>query len=211
MAQRQDVTLSFVEVVSAGALHEVERLPGVLSVEPARSVPARLRVGNRSRQVGIVGLPARSRLHRVVDASGTAVALPPGGLVLSQKLAEILDVRPQDAVMVEVLEGARPVRRVVVVDLVEEYMGTSAYMEISALHDLMHEADNLSGAVVEVDPARVDALYHRLKTVPAIAGVAVTQAVLDSFNTTIEQNMNLIVFFNVLFSSIIAIGVVYNA
>jgi putative ABC transport system permease protein len=84
-------------------------------------------------------------------------------------------------------------------------------MEISALHDLMHEADNLSGAVVEVDPARLDALYRRLKAVPAIAGVAVTQAVLDSFNTTIEQNMNLIVFFNVLFSSIIAIGVVYNA
>jgi putative ABC transport system permease protein len=211
MAQRQDVTLSFVEVVSARALHEVERLPGVLSVEPSRSVPARLRVGNRSRQVGIVGLPAQSRLNRVIDASGTAVVLPPGGLVLSQKLAEILDVRPQDSVLVEVLEGARPVRRVVVVDLVEEYMGTSAYMEISALHNLMHEADNLSGAVIEVDSARVDALYRRLKTVPAIAGVAVTRAILDSFNTTIEQNMNLIVFFNVLFSSIIAIGVVYNA
>jgi putative ABC transport system permease protein len=75
----------------------------------------------------------------------------------------------------------------------------------------MHEADNLSGAVVEVDPAQVDALYRRLKAVPAVAGVAVTQAVLDSFNTTIEQNMNLIVFFNVLFSSVIAIGVVYNA
>jgi putative ABC transport system permease protein len=174
-------------------------------------VPARLRVGNRSRQVGIVGLPAQSRLNRVIDASGTAVVLPPGGLVLSQKLAEILDVRPQDSVLVEVLEGARPVRRVVVVDLVEEYMGTSAYMEISALHNLMHEADNLSGAVIEVDSARVDALYRRLKTVPAIAGVAVTRAILDSFNTTIEQNMNLIVFFNVLFSSIIAIGVVYNA
>jgi putative ABC transport system permease protein len=211
MARRQDVTLSFVEVVSAGALHEVERLPGVLAVEPSRSVPARLRVGNRSRQIGIVGLPERPRLNRVVDASGEAVELPPDGLVLSGKLAEILNVRPMDFVTVEVLEGARPVRRVMVADLVDEYMGIAAYMELSALHKLMREADNLSGAVVEVDPAQADALYRRLKAVPAVAGVAVTQAVLDSFNTTIEQNMNLIVFFNVLFSSVIAIGVVYNA
>jgi putative ABC transport system permease protein len=210
-ARRQDVTLSFVEVVSAGALHEVARLPGVLAVEPARTVPARLSVGNRSRQVGIVGLPARARLNRVVDASAGPIELPPDGLVLSEKLAEILDVRPPQSVVVEVLEGPRPVRRLVVADLVDEYMGTAAYMELSALHRLVYEADNLSGAAVKVDPARLEALYRRLKAVPAIGGVAVTQAVLDSFNTTIEQNMNLIVFFNVLFSSVIAIGVVYNA
>jgi putative ABC transport system permease protein len=211
MSRRQDLTLNFVQVVSSRALHEVERLPGVLAVEPSRSVPVRLSAGSRSRQVAIIGLPAHARLSRVVDASEGAIELPPGGLVLSQKLAELLDVRVQESVIVEVLEGTRPVRRVVVSNLVNEYMGTAAYMELSALHDLVYEAENLSGAVLEVDPAYVDALYRRLKAVPAVAGVAVTQAILDSFNTTIEQNMNLIVFFNVLFSSIIAIGVVYNA
>jgi len=211
LAQRQDVTLSFVEPLSARALHEVTRLPGVLSAEPSRSVPARLRVGNRSRQVGIMGLPATPRLNRVVDASGTAVTLPSGGLVLSQKLAEILGLHRGDGVLVEVIEGTRPTRWAVVADLVNEYMGTSVYMEISALHDLMREGDRLSSAFIEVDPSYLDALYRKLKSIPAIAGVNLKQAALDSFTTTIEQNMNLLIFFNVLFSSIIAVGVVYNA
>jgi putative ABC transport system permease protein len=197
--------------VSSRALPEVRRLPGVLFAEPLRSVPVRLRAGSRSRQVAIVGLPAASRLNRVVDVSRAVVTLPPAGLVVSEKLAEILQLRRGDTVTVEVLEGARPTRTVVVADLVNEYMGTSVYMEIAALHDLMREGDTLSGAFLEVDTASIDALHRRLKTIPAVTGVSLKQAALDAFNETIAHNMNLMIFFNVLFSSIIAVGVVYNA
>ena len=79
VAQRQDVTVSFVEPASARAFHEVTHLPGVISAEPMRVVPARLRSGHRVRQLAVTGLPARPSLHRVVDRSLRPIELPRTG------------------------------------------------------------------------------------------------------------------------------------
>jgi putative ABC transport system permease protein len=87
VAQRQDYTIAFVEPRSTRALHELAHLPGVLTVEPFRAVPARLRAGHRVRQTTITGLVDGSRLYRVVDISLKPVPLPQDGLVLSRKLA----------------------------------------------------------------------------------------------------------------------------
>ena len=209
--QRQDVSVSFVEPRSARALAEMGSLPGVMAVEPVRSVPARLRFGHRSRQLAITGQLARPDLSRVVDLSGEVIALPPEGLVISQILGEVLGVKPGDRVTVEVLEGARPVREVVVARLVDDYMGLAAFLEIGALHRLMREGDSLSGAHLMVDAARRDALYRRLKATPAVAGIAVTAAVRESFRAIVAQNFAIITVFNVAFAVIIAFGVVYNA
>jgi len=211
LAQRHDLTVSFFEPASARAIHELARLPGVICSEPRRSAPARLRLGHRSRQTAITGLPAGARLHRIVDASSAPVDLPPEGLVLSSKLAEILGAGRGDTLTVEVLEGTRPVRRVVVADLVDEYMGTAAYMEIGALRRMLREGRNLSGASIQVDAARAGELYRRLKLIPAVAGVALKSAAIDSFNETIAESLGILIFFNILFSGIIAFGVVYNA
>jgi putative ABC transport system permease protein len=120
-------------------------------------------------------------------------------------------VNPGDRVTVEVLEGARPVREVVVARLVDDYMGLAAFLEIGALHRLMREGASLSGAHLMVDAARMDALYRRLKAMPAVAGIAVTAAVLESFRAIVAQNFAIITIFNVAFAVIIAFGVVYNA
>jgi putative ABC transport system permease protein len=211
VAQRQDYTVAFVEPRAARAIHELTHLPGVLAVEPIRTVAARIRSGHKTRQTAITGLRNNARLQRVVDTSLAPVALPEDGLVLSRKLAEILDVRAGDMVQVELLEGPRPVRTIVVTSLVDEYMGTAAYMEIAALQRFMREGPTISGATLLADKGDAAALYRRIKATPAIAGVSSKRAAIDNFRDTIAQNMNVMIFFNVLFSSVIAFGVVYNA
>lgn len=209
--QRQDVTVSFVEPLSSGARFGVQQLPGVLASETTRSVAVRLRAGHRERQSSILGLAAGARLQRVVDTSLEEIRLPPEGLVLSRKLAEILELEAGDVVTVEVLEGRRPVERIRIAALVEEYMGTSAYMEAGALHRMLKEGENVSSAMLLVDSSFLDELYSRLKRTPAVAGVAIQEAAIRSFRDTIGQNLGIMVFFNVLFAGIIAFGVVYNA
>ena len=211
VAQRQDITVTFAEPASAGAMHEIDRLPGVLTAEPMRTVPVRMRHGHRSRQVGITGLRAATELLRVVDASFEPVVLPLEGLVLSTALAEILGARLGDVITLEVLEGTRPVREVAVTALVEEYMGTAAYMEIGALRRLLREGGTLSGGVLKVDTALADELYGTLKAIPAVAGVNLKRAAIESFDNTIAEMIWIMITFNVMFSSIIAFGVVYNS
>lgn len=209
--QRQDVTVTFVLPASGRALYEIRRMPGVVYAEPMRAVPARLRAAQRSRIVSINGLVASPELNRVVDVERGVVRLPPDGLVLSLKLAEVLGVRAGDIVTTELLDGRRATRQTTVAAIVEEYMGTSAYMEIDALRRFASEGDTLSGAYLKVDEASVTALYRRLKATPAVAGVSMKGTAIESFEKTLADTFYVMIFFNLLFSSVIAFGVVYNA
>jgi putative ABC transport system permease protein len=209
--QRQDMTLSFVEPLSAHALYELRSLPGVVSAEPLRSVPARLRYGHRSRYLTILGVPSIPKLNRIVDRSGKIFAPPPDGLLLSKTLSQILHVSPGDRVQLEVLEGSRPVREVVVAGLVDEFLGLSVYMDQEALHRLMREGERLSGAYLQVDSMEMPRLYRKLKSTPKVAGVGLTIDALRSFERTMAENMGIMTTLTVVFAVIIAFGVVYNA
>ena len=211
VTQRQDITVSFVEPQSSRARYELERLPGVLHVEPFRAVPARLRFENRARQIAVMGLTARPALGRVIDRRRGPLEIAPDGITVSASLAERLGVGRGDRLTMEVLEGDRPSRVVEVAALVDDSLGLSAYMESRSLARLLREDESLSGAFLSVDRFREDALYRRLKETPGVAGIALTRAALRSFRETLRGNMMRIILFNIAFSTIIAVGVVYNA
>lgn len=211
VAERQDVSVTFVEPRSADALYELTRLPGVLAVEPQRVVPVRIRFGHRHRNIAVTGVPRDARLRRIVDERGHTVALPLSGLVLSKLLASSLGIAAGDTVTVEVLEGRRDVHQLQVTALVDDVIGLSAYTDIDALHALLGEGDVLSGASLLVDPREEAQLARRLKELPAVAGTSVKRAVIQNFRETLTANMNLSIFMNVIFAGVIAFGVVYNA
>ena len=210
IVQREDATIVFQEPRPARARHEVAQLKGVLGVEPFREVPARLRFGHRSRRVAVLGLIPDAELRRPVDQQLRPVDLPPDGLVLNTKLAEILGARLGDVVTVEVLEGSRPVRDIVVAALVDEPIGLGVYMQASALHRLMREGDTISGAYLKVDSNVAQALYSALKHIPAISGVGVREAMLASFWKEFGDSIWISTAFLVGFASVIAFGIVYN-
>jgi putative ABC transport system permease protein len=150
-------------------------------------------------------------LNRVVTRDGHAISLPPDGLVLSRMLADILDVQPGESVRVEVLEGRRPERDVPVVSLVDDSMGLQAYMDIDAVRRMMHEEGVITGAAVTLDPNAAGRFYAAMKAMPAVAGVSLRRTAVQNFRETMAANMNVQIFFNVLFAGIIAFGVVYNS
>jgi putative ABC transport system permease protein len=210
-ADRSDVAIAFEEPEPARARHEVERLPGVRLAEPYRAVAARLRFGHRSYLAAVTGYAPGARLRRPVDARHRPIPLPERGVVLTKRLAEILDVRPGDPLRVEVLEGARPIREVRVAGLADELVGVGAYMDIRALHHLLREGGTISGAYLAVDRARLDELYARLKALPAVGSVVIREAALDSFERTLADVLLFFTAMLVAFATVISIGMVYNA
>lgn len=208
--QRQDVTVTFVEPTVGRVAHDLKHLPGVLSVELFRAVPVRIRFGPATRRIGIMGLAADRRLFRPRDASGRLMELPAEGIVVSEKLAEILGCQLGDEVQVEVLELNRPVRQVPVVGVVSDFVEINAYMQLTALQRLMREQDAISGAFLSVDASAADRLYARLKETPRVSGVAIKRAALESYQRTLAENVLRMKAVNVLFASIVAFGVVYN-
>lgn len=209
-SQRQDLTIGFVEPTSSRALHEIKHLEGVEYCEGFRSVPARVRFGHRSKRVAIQGLTSVQSLYRVIDQHHNKLHLPPEGVVISDSLAKLLHLQPHDLLTVEVLEGNRAVRKLPVAGIVEDLAGTNAYMHISAVHRLIREGNSYSGAYVSVDSKYQDTLYRTLKETPRVASVLIQSAAVESFNENVAENMMRMRFFNILFATIIAFGVVYN-
>src|SRR4030095_15405263 len=137
--------------------------------------------------------------------------MPPAGVVLSLTLAQVLEVAPGDVITLDVLEGHRPMERIEVTGIVDDIMGLSAYMDMTALHAMMREGDVANGALMLVDSAHEAELASTLKSTPAVAGAAFKRAVLQSFREVMARNMSLSIFINLLFAGVIAFGVVYNA
>ena len=210
-AERQDVTVNFVEPRSSAAKYALARLPGVIAIEPQRSVAVRVRAAHRERYLAITGVPPNPRFRRIVDRNGEPIRLPPGGVVLSQTLANALEITTGDVVTMEVLEGHRPTRRVEVSGLVDDLLGLSAYMDLDALHRLMQEGDVATGALMLVDSAQEAKLSTTLKEIPTVAGTGFKRSVLRRFREVLAANLGLSIFINLVFASVIAFGVVYNA
>ena len=208
--QREDITVSFLQNVTGGARHELQRLQGVTRVETYRMAPARLRNGHFTRETAIQGMEADGQLRRIVTASGGVQQLPAQGLVLSRILADRLRVQVGDAITVEMLEGRRQVTTARIAGIVDDFLGVSAYMNLQALHQLTGEQDVISGAYLSVMEPLRNALYRDLKQVPAVAGVASPASMLVSFEREMAQNIFISVGFLLGFASVIAVGVIYN-
>lgn len=210
VVQRQDMNLGLVEPASVQVRDLLRQLPGVIAVEPFRGAAARIHSGHRSRQIGIQGTPADSQHSRVVDAKYHEIVLPPNGLVISAKLAEVLGTQVGDELTVEFLEGRRPVRAVPLMAVSEDLTGVAAHMDMRALNRMLGEGDIINGASFTIDTARRTEFLHALKEIPRVSWVGIKESLRDNFRKTTAASINLIQGIYLVFAIVVAFGVVYN-
>ena len=208
--QREDLTVTFDEIVSDSVKYDLENLPGVTHVETFRTSAARLLHGHREEETAIQGMEPGSRLRRIVNADGEIIPVPTEGVVLSGLLAKRLGVQAGDTVEVEMLEGNRRRSRLLISGVVDDFLGVSAYMSKEALGYLTRETSAVSGAYLLVDDDQMNILSRQLKEAPVIAGVASPALMLASFEEQMAESLFIAVGFLLGFAGVIAVGVIYN-
>ncbi|HVJ87863.1 MAG TPA: FtsX-like permease family protein [Caulifigura sp.] len=210
LARRQDMTVTLIEPRSTRALTELAHLPGVERVDAFRQTFVRFRNQHYWKRALLLGLPDDIELFKVVGTNRRDAVLPDKGVLLSRKLAELLDVRPGELVTAEVLEGKRPTLRIPVAGVVEDLSGVWGYLRMSELNRLLEEGTVVSGAYLAVDSKYKPTTYAELKNTPQVAAVTIREAMVESFRNTVAENLMRIKTMNVIFAVIIAFGVVYN-
>lgn len=208
---RADLTVTFTEARDARALHELARLPGVIRVEPFRSVGARLIAGARMERESLSGVQAGADLNRFVDISGHVLEPPAQGSIISTRLARALDVEAGDSITAAVTDGERPQLAIPVTMVADSAFGSSASLDRATLNRLLREGDSLTGAYLSVDTRELPRVYAALKQTPLVAGVTVKAAIVQGIRDTVAQNMNIVSLFNTGFAVLIVLGVVYNS
>jgi len=209
-ADRQDVQMVFGQAEAPRALSDVRHMPGVMAAEPFRAAAARISHRNLSRRVTVVGRPAEPRLSRVLAPDLRPMAMPDEGLILSEALAEVLDVRPGDRVSVAFLDGARRTVALPVSGVSVGYVGLGAAMEIGALNRAVGGGDRISGVNLMIDDGEATAFYRAAAAAPDTGFLAVAALTVARFRATLAENITVMVTVYVGLAGIIAIGVIYN-
>ncbi|MFD1329124.1 ABC transporter permease [Mycoplana ramosa] len=209
--QHQDATIAFSDLQPIKVIGDFERLPGVLAAEPYRHMPARISHGHLVERQGIIGIPPGAVLSPVFDVERGRIDVPPDGLVLSRKLAELLEVEAGDTVVVEALEGVQRRENVPVVQIFETYIGKPAYMDMAALNRMAGDGRVASGLHVRVDAQSRSMLLARLKDLPVVAAVLFRHDAIDTFHKTMGETILIFIGFFVVFSMTLAVGVTYNS
>lgn len=208
--QQQDLAAAFIDPVNASALFGLQRHPGIRYVEGRRVVPVRLVFGHRQWRSAITGIPSQAQLQFVIDENLQPVTLPVAGLLLTDYLAAELGVRPGESIQVQLLEGDRRTVAVPVTGISSEFVGVGAYMRLEALNRILGDGPLVNQAMINLEPALASSVYDRLRETPAVLGISIRQAMLDSFYDTLARTFLTFTFFNSLMGGIIAFGVVYN-
>jgi putative ABC transport system permease protein len=211
IAQRDDVTVTFNTVRTLAVTHQLAALPGVLRAEPFLNSAVTLHWQHRKKKTAVVGLPRQRQLRLTLDAAERSTELPAQGIVLTKVLADSLQVHAGDHISMAFTEGRRLLVSVPIVMIVEEPIGSFAYMDLTALAQLLQQDITVSGAYLSVDRLQQTQLYRALKSVPAIASVSLREATVQSFLATVGENIRINNTVLILFACVIASGVIYNA
>ncbi len=210
LAQKQNLTVTFIEPTGRRALHELQALPGVQFAEGFRAAPAILRYGHREYRIAVQAFAEDAQLFHVLNDQLNYVTIPAEGILLTDHLAKVLGIKVGQSLQVNIQEGHQPQLDIPVAGLVTEFIGVGAYMRQSTLNRLLKEGDVISGAFLMIDPAARTDINTYLEGAPRVASIAYQETTIKAFNKTMDETILVFTFFSMLMAGSIAFAVVYN-
>ncbi len=207
----EDLTVGLRDPVGMEASQELKLLGGVSEVERQLSVSCDLRNGPYEKRMGILGLVSNNRLITPLDSENNPIPIPEKGLVLSERVAEILHVKVGDTLNVRALIGSREEVTAPVVALVKTYLSLAAYARIDYLNRLIGEDSSANVLLVKLHPGkRSGTLYKELKQRPSVIAIGERARAFSQIDATFGKNMGVMIAITVFFSGIIAFGSILN-
>ncbi len=210
LANRHDISTTFIEARPLSALNELHSIDGVEQVEGIRSLPVRIHNKNYRKLINLEGIPQDAQLHRLINTKLQPVSLPDYGLVLDEKLAEKLDVQVGESVWVDVLEGQQKRLYLPVVQRVPSYTGLAAYMSLSKLNNLLGDGELINNARLTVTSGKESSILHTLDEMPQIVGSEERRTGLAAMNKMIDKNLTIFTRFVLIMGVIVNFGILYN-
>lgn len=208
---RSDLSVTFTHPLGSRAIHELQQIPGVRHVEPTRSVSVEFQNGLNRYRGGIHGLTEDASLNRAIDKKHQPMILRDNGIILSNALADILNISAGEQLRLNILEGRRPSLNVPVIAVAESLLGSPAYMKLESLNRLLKEPDRVSSAYLLIDKAQAKPVFRTLKNRPFIAGVSLKSDARAAFQKVIDSGAGSMRFVMMAIAAVITFGIVYNA
>jgi len=205
-----DVDIGMRDEKSVAALFEGRDLPGVDYAEPALGLRCDLRHGRHARRLSITGFEPGHRLTTPVQSNLQPVEIPPDGLVMTNKLAEILGAKVGDRLSLTPVRGRRETVPVRLASTVDGFLGLECYADLRYLSRIVGEDQAVNSVQLAVNPVGRDDLFRSIKELPNAQGINVVENARKSIESTFVATMLAMIGMIVIFAGVIAFGSTLN-
>ncbi len=195
-----------------GVIRELSGYPGVKAVEPLAEIPVTLKNNWLKKEAAVMGLAQNSQLYHIIDQNGREVYPPREGLLLSERLARVLnvDVGSKLKLTSPLLKDTDRDKEVIVAGVVPQYLGMNGFMEIGELQELLGQGSMITSAILDMDPEKVPLLQEQYRNSTVINGIDDTAQMLSQYASMMGAlNASMVVM--IIFGMITGFAIIYNA
>jgi len=209
---RSDVTLFLKTERSMDTLKEVGRLPGVRKAEPLLSMPAILRHYEKEKLTSVMGIESTATLTLPRDREGHRVPVPETGFLMSRQLAKMMDIHIGEFVEWQPMRGQRRWHRTQVVSLMDDYVGTAIYADLSFLRRCLGEesALNMVQLAADANPQQRTKFLRTIRDRSQIEEIIFRADMESNLRNTLLQNIWVILSIEISFAGALFFGAILN-
>lgn len=208
--QNYDIKVKFSKLLSINDLSTIKDIQHVVEFEPILETGIELSNGWKSKEVGFTALTQNPKMYKVEDKSGNSVTLPQNGLLISEKLANILGIKVNDSVNVKFFFPEKEEKKMVVKGIVVQYLGLSTYTSMNNLNSVLGEGVIANSAVLKLESSAFEnEVKNKLKDMPGVSSV---ESKADSSNALTKnmEAMKSTIGMLIMLSATLLIAVLYN-
>lgn len=190
---------------------ELRRFSGVQRAEGRAEIPVTLKNNWRKKEVVLLGLPQDSQLYQIRDKSGKRILPPANGVLLSERLAQLLGAQVGTRLKLESLMAKNPdaAKTLEVTGIIPQYMGLNAYMELEALQNLLQQKNMITAMMVRIDEDSFPLLKEEYKNSAVIESLEDKNEVLRQSKEMMASYSGTIYIFLII-GLIIGFAIIYN-
>ncbi len=207
-----DVKLGFANPLNEKKVHrELSGFSGVSRTEPMAEVPVTLKNQWKKKNAVVLGLSETSRLYNILDDDYNKTIPPKRGLLLSERLAKLLDAEVGTRLYVESPMKANGKAGVLeVVEITPQYAGTNAYMELGALQEFLGQKDLVTSCMLSVNKEGIAILRDKYMYADTINTIDERSQKLNKFKEMMASYGSMIYIYS-LIGIIIGFAIIYNS
>lgn len=193
------------------AEQELAGFQGVKNVEAMAEIPVTLHNAWHEKDVVLLGIKSQSRLYNIFDSAGKRVDLPTDGLVISQRLADVLQAGQGAILTVESPYFQDPTETKVlpVVAVIPQSLGLNAYMEINTLQDFIGQGNLATAMMLSIEEGSIPVLKEKYNDSKMISAIENRLSLLRQMKELMASYSGMI-YSMFIFGIIIGFAIIYN-
>ncbi|HZJ98699.1 MAG TPA: FtsX-like permease family protein [Tissierellaceae bacterium] len=203
--QTMDYNLDFTRPLDEKVLLEVSKIIDEDYIEPKVEMPLILRHGWKEETVNTIAIIQDSKMYNFKDLENKDIYLKKHGIFLSEILAKQLEVEVGDTILVDNYLADSEEEYIEVSGIVQQYIGSNAYMNIEQMYELLDEKDMVTGALINSE----DEVISKLKDIKNIRQIQT----IDDMKDSILEYMDMIILsigIMLVFAGALGFAIVYN-